>query len=114
MDVPAFQLWLEFEHWVAKPDDDMRDDFFNMIVEVEDGRRYVLNVWTFQYFQRVQREAAEVPDSTVESKYLLPPDLFVERMDRALIESVVGRMFAEGEMDDAWLCVEHEGAIRNS
>ena len=39
VEVPAFELWLEFEHWEPKPGDDPTDDFFNMQVTLPDGRR---------------------------------------------------------------------------
>ena len=53
-EVPAFELWLEFEHWEPKPDDDPTDNFFNMQVKLPDGRRYALNVWTFKFLQKAR------------------------------------------------------------
>ena len=41
-------------------------------------------------------------------EYLLPPDLFVERLDRALLERVVAQMLSEGEMKPEWLCPPDE------
>jgi len=106
--VPAFELWLEFEQWERKPDDDFTDDFFNMQVRLADGRRYALNVWTFKFLQRARHpwpyeEGVGEPDD-----YLLPPDLFVERLDRKMLERVVSRMLANDEMKPGWLCPPEE------
>jgi hypothetical protein len=34
----------------------------------------------------------------------LPPDLFVQSLDRATIEKVVTNMLEAGELSDKWLC----------
>jgi hypothetical protein len=52
MSRSEFELWLEFEHWVAEKDDDPTDDFFNMLITLPDGTEYALNVWTYKYFNR--------------------------------------------------------------
>jgi hypothetical protein len=103
-EIPSFELWLEFEQWESNPDDDPTDDFFNMQVRLADGTRYALDVWTFKFLHRARypwpyEQAAGEP-----AEYLLPPDLFVERLDRTLLERVVARMLAEGEMKAEWLC----------
>src|SRR5262245_54140456 len=81
-DDPAFELWLEFEHWEPKPDDDPTDDFFNMQVKLPDGRRYALNVWTFKFIQKARYPWPYEEGVGEPEEYLLPPDLFVERLDR--------------------------------
>ncbi len=35
-------------------------------------------------------------------KYLLPPDLFVERLDRGLLEAVISDLIARGEIREDW------------
>ena len=51
MNATPFALWLEFEHWVAKPDDDPEDDFCNIRVDLASGEAYALNIWTFKYLE---------------------------------------------------------------
>jgi hypothetical protein len=108
MKVPAFELWLEFEHWVAEPCDDPTDDFFNMLVRLADGRRYALNVWTFKFLQKARYPWPYQVGTGVPEEYLLPPDLFVERLDRGLMERVISQMLAKDEMKPEWLCPPEE------
>lgn len=79
--MPAFELWLEFEHWVANEQDNPYNDFFNMHVILPDGKKYALNVWTFKYLEQAQCEAKDMGEF-LGGQYLLAPDLFVERLDR--------------------------------
>lgn len=101
--LPTFELWLEFEQYEPKPEDDPTDGFANVQVRLPDGRRYAMNVWTFGYMQRAPYEDEEEP-----IEYMLPPDLFVARMDRATIDRGVRQMLVKGEMRSEWLCPEEE------
>jgi len=101
--MPNFELWLEFELWrAAGGTDDPKNDFFNMQVTLDDGRKYALNVWTIGSFARLVAEAKAEPDY-LNGAYMLPPDLFVDRMDRALLESVVADMLETDQIRDEWL-----------
>ena len=101
--MPKFELWLEFELWRASGDtDDASDDFFNMEITLEDGRKYALNVWTIGSFTRLAAEAKTESDC-LRGAYMLPPDLFVDRMNRELLESIVADMLETGQMRDEWL-----------
>ena len=101
-----FTLWLEFEHWTPSPDEDApRREFFNMSVTLPNGQRYALNVWTYGYFERARAEAATEPE-TLGGRFLEPPDLFVEGMDRGLLEIVVANLIANGRMRPEWLVPE--------
>jgi len=99
----SFELWLEFEHWAPGHDSDPTDELANVQVLLPDGRRYALNVWTFEFIHRARLE--DDPDAPAE--YLLPPDLLVERLDRPTIERVVRQLLARDEMRAAWLCPPH-------
>jgi hypothetical protein len=100
---PAFELWLEFERWEPKPGDDPADDFCNVQVRLPDGRRYALNVWTFRFLHRARFDWPHDPDGEP-AEYVVAPDLFVERLDRPLLERAVSAMLANGEMKVEWLC----------
>src|SRR3954452_21251893 len=100
---PAFELWLEFEEMVPTPDADPTDDFFNRQVKLPDGRRYALNVWTFKFLQKARYPWPYLEGVGEPEEYLLPPDLFIERLDRGLLERVVRQMLTEDEMKPEWL-----------
>lgn len=104
VETPVFDLWLEFEHVKANPDDDPTDDFANMEVHLLDGSRYALNVWTFDFLRRARFPWPYETGVGMPAEYVLPPDLFVERLDRPTLERVVARMLLEGEMRSEWLC----------
>lgn len=101
----SFTLWLEFEEYAdgyPGPSDDPFNDFANIAVYLDDGRRYALNVWTFLYLQ-----------SAWESEYLVAPDLIVARLDRPTLERIVQQMIENDELKAEWLCMpdekEHNG-----
>lgn len=96
---PAFDLWLEFEH--AQP---QSDDFANVQVRLPDGRRYAMNVWTFGFLPQARFPWPYQEGVGDPAEYLLPPDLFVARLDRPTLERVVAQMLAAGEMRAEWLC----------
>jgi hypothetical protein len=104
-----FDLWLEFEHTTPTPNDDPTDDFANVAVTLPDGRRYAMNVWTFRFLHRARFPWPYERTDGVPAEYVLPPDLFVERLDRPTLERVVGEMIAKGELDERWLCEDDGG-----
>lgn len=105
--MPAFELWLEFEHWVPNEQDNLDNDFFNMHVILPDGKKYTLNVWTFKYLEQARCEVKDTGEY-LGGKYLLPPDLFVERLDRKLLEEIFAELIKDGYMKDEWLVNESE------
>jgi len=94
-----FTLWLEFELWDLSPLDDPSDDFFNMAVKTNDGRSCELDVWTFKFLKRA-REENQLSGDNLSGQYLKPPDLFVEREDRELLEEVVKHMIENDELEE--------------
>jgi hypothetical protein len=98
---PEFELWLEWEAiessdvFAPWDSDDPEDDFFNMEVRLPDGRFYGLNVWTYRFLERAQQENQKTGDY-LGGAYLIPPDLFVARRDRSLLEEVVRDILQTG------------------
>ncbi|TXI50905.1 MAG: hypothetical protein E6Q50_02795 [Lysobacter sp.] len=95
---PTFTLWLEFETYAGgypQPGDDPDCDFCNALVRA-DGRVCGLNIWTFRFLDHVRRfdEFTGEPKPAIE-RFLLPPDLLVERLDRALIEASIATLLLE-------------------
>ena len=90
-----FDLCLEFDHWVPQECDDPEDDIFNMQIVMHGGKKYALNVWTFKAIWRAVKECRECGEC-LEGSYLLPPDLFVQRLDRTLLERIVDDLIAHG------------------
>ncbi len=96
-----FDLWLEFEHWVPQEGDDPEDEFFNMTVTLPEGKKYALNVWTYKYLSRAVQEC-RTSGEHLGGSYLPAPDLFVERLDRKLVEDVVGDLIARDGLSPQW------------
>lgn len=85
-----FDLWLEFEE--TEDREAPTNDFANILVTLNDGRKYGINVWTFSYLNTAQKEEGEL--------YLVPPDLFVKELTRGCIEQTISQLLAEGELED--------------
>jgi hypothetical protein len=108
-----FDLWLEFESGdpIDQPSNSPVENFANVVIQLTDGKRYCLNVWTFdfvplaRYSWPYKKDTGEVP-----AKYVLPPDLLVERLDRVTIQDVISAMLAAGELRPEWLCTDNEKA----
>jgi hypothetical protein len=107
MSETKFDLWLEFEHWEWKEGDDPEDDFFNMHIQLANGETYALNVWTFKFFSRL-RQGYQESGENLSGKYLVAPDLFVERLDRNLVTEVVRDLVSNHGLKIEWLVPESE------
>ena len=94
-----FTLWLEFEHLILDSLHDPSDDFFNINVRTNDGRSCGLNVWTFKFLKRTREEDRTSGDN-LSGLYLKPPDLFVDRAERELLENVVKHMIENDELEE--------------
>ena len=100
----TFTLWLEFEWWEARPDDDPEANFFNMQIHFLDGPSYALNVWTYRYLNIAHQEDCMSGDN-LNGAYLLPPDLFVTKLDRSHIAAVVMDLAQHGRLREEW-CIQ--------
>ena len=109
---PSFDLWLEFE--IGSPNEPANrptENFCNIQVTLDDNRTYALNVWTFDFLPLARYPWPYSVDTSAElSKYLLPPDLFVERLDRPTIEAVIRELLANNEMKSEWLCAPQDSS----
>ena len=100
-----FYLRLEFEECVPIQENDPSNDFFMMSIIFESGLKYELEVWTFKYLLTEVKDDLEKDYDrklTLAGKYLKPPDLFIEKMDRELIESIVLHMIENDELLETW------------
>lgn len=94
MDKKRFQeVWLEYEEF-SEPltDEEMYNDICNVMVTLSDGRRYAFNVWTFKFLERAISDC-KVTGEHLSGLYLPPPDLLVQRLDRATIEQSLNHWF---------------------
>ncbi len=108
MKEPAFTLWLEFEEYQDHPEatqSDPENDFCNIAITLASGERYALNVWTFRYLQTA-REVGDHPSEEMRGRYLFPPDLFVERLDRPTLEAIAADLLRHGGLKSEWLVDE--------
>jgi hypothetical protein len=105
-----FELWLETE--IGEPNlpaNRPTENFCNISVRLNDGRRYAMNVWTFDFLPLARYDwPYEIIEGQESAKYVLPPDLFVERLDRSTIEIVITQLLANNEMNPDWLCPTDE------
>jgi hypothetical protein len=107
---PEFELWLEWEAiessdvFAPWDNDDPEDDWFIMQVRLPDGRYYALNVWTYGSLERAHQADVKTGDN-LGGAYLLPPDLFVARRDRTLLEGVVRDILRTG-VPETWQLLE--------
>ena len=97
-----FKLWLEFKIWEPKADDDIENDFFNMQIELDTGETYALNVWTFKYLQTALEEQKQ-ERGVLGTKYMVTPDLLVEKMDRDLLIEIVNDLIINNELKEEWI-----------
>ena len=100
-----FDLWLEFEHWIPNEADDPEDDFINMEITLPHGPKYSLNVWTFKFLDRARLDDQEASEH-LRGKYLLPPSLLVERLERRLLEDIVRDLIQTKRLKNEWLVSE--------
>lgn len=85
-----FALWLEFEE--TEGWEDLTNDFANIEVTLEDGRKYGINVWTFNYLNEAKKEEGNL--------YVIPPDLFVAELTRDCVEQAISKLLEEGELEN--------------
>lgn len=82
-----FKLWLEFEE-VDPNNWDIENDFCNIHVDLEDGRHYGLNVWTYKFLETAIIEDKKTGQN-LSGLYQIPPDLFVKELTRKCIQQTI-------------------------
>jgi len=82
-----FTLWLEFEE-VDPTNWDKKNEFCNIHVDLEDGRHYGVNVWTYKFLQTAINED-EKTGQNLNGLYQKPPDLFVKELTRECIQQTI-------------------------
>lgn len=82
-----FTLWLEFEE-VDPNNWDFENEFCNIRVDLEDGRHYGLNVWTYKYLETAINEDKKT-EQNLSGLYQKPPDLFVKELTRECIQQTI-------------------------
>jgi hypothetical protein len=97
----SFTLWLEFEWWEPQFDDAPETNFFTMQIRLSDGRRYALNVWTYHYLSVARQDDLTTGDN-LHGAYLLPPDLFVTKLDRSHMAAVIMDLIQRNHLREEW------------
>ena len=82
-----FKLWLEFEE-VDQKNWDKENEFCNIRVELEDGRKYGVNVWTYKFLETAISDDKKTGQN-LSGLYLRPPDLFVKELTRECIQQTI-------------------------
>ena len=96
-DNHKFSLWLEFEE-VDPNNWDLKNDFCNIHVDLEDGRHYGLNVWTYKFLETSINEDKK-SGQHLSGLYQKPPDLFVKDLTRECIEQTIQDLLKIDDLD---------------
>jgi hypothetical protein len=96
-EATGFTLWLEFEH-IDMGNWDMENEFCNIHVELTDGRRYGLNVWTYKYLETAIDNDRQTGNN-LNGLYQTPPDLFVKELTRNCIEETIKDLLKQGGLE---------------
>lgn len=89
----SFKLWLEFEE--TTPWNNLKNDFANISVDTLDGRKYGINIWTYEFLNAVQKKGI----TKGSSNYIIPPDLFVKELTRDCIEKTIKDLLSQGNLE---------------
>ncbi len=92
-----FTLWLEFEE-VEPANWDKENDFCNIHVDMDDGRHYGLNVWTYAFLDTAIKEDKQTGQN-LNALYQKPPDLFVKELTRECIEKAIVDLLKIGDLE---------------
>lgn len=93
-----FKLWLEFEE-VDWDSWDKENNFANIQVDILDGKKYGLNVWTYKFLEIAI--AQDIEDNiNLNGLYMKPPDLFVKELTRDCIHRSIADLLKQGDLDD--------------
>ncbi len=92
-----FKLWLEFEE-VDTKNWDIENEFCNIHVDLEDGRHYGINVWTYKFLQTAIDDDKKTGQN-LSGLYQKPPDLFVKELTRECIEQTIQDLLKIGDLE---------------
>ena len=94
---PKFTLWLEFEE--VEPNNwNIENEFCNIHVDLEDGRHYGLNIWTYKFLETSINYDKETGQN-LGGLYQKPPDLFVKELTRECIEQTIQDLLKAGDLE---------------
>ncbi|MBW1656563.1 MULTISPECIES: hypothetical protein [Flavobacterium] len=93
-----FELWLEFEE-VDPENWKKENDFCNIHVIMKDGRRYGINVWTYDFLKTIVEYDKKQGDN-LNGLYQVPPDLFVKELSRDCIEKTINDLLKIGNLEE--------------
>ncbi|MNK18839.1 hypothetical protein D3C87_370510 [compost metagenome] len=92
-----FTLWLEFEE--INPNSwDIENEFCNIQINLEDGRNYGLNVWTYKYLETAVGQDKKTGQN-LNGIYQKPPDLFVQILTRECIQQTIDDLLKIGDLE---------------
>lgn len=94
---PRFKLWLEFEE-IGPTNWDKENNFCNIHVDLEDGRHYGLNIWTFKFLETAINKD-KISGENLSGLYQKPPDLFVKELTRECIEQAIVDLLRIGNLE---------------
>ena len=93
-----FKLWLEFEE-IDVTNWNLENDFCNIHVLLDDGRKYGLNIWTYKFLETAVLEDSK-NGQNLNGLYQTPPDLFVKELSRKCIEQTIAELLKNGNLED--------------
>lgn len=90
-------LWVEHEEWQP---DNKPNDYFNAQVTTTAGLVYAVSVLVLKYVHQSMEEESEGLQC---ERFLVCPDMIVEKSDRASLESIFSALVESGRMPQNWL-----------
>lgn len=96
-DSLGFTLWLEFEE-VDRGNWNTKNEYANIQVYLDDGRKYGINVWTYDFLQTAINHDIEEGLSQ-KGLYIIPPDLLVKELTRDCIERTIATLLEIGDLE---------------
>jgi hypothetical protein len=93
----TFKLWLEFEEF-DQDKWDIENEFCNIHVDLEDGRHYGINIWTYKFLETAVNENKKTGQN-LSGLYQKPLDLFVKELTRNCIQKTIEDLLKIGHLE---------------
>ncbi len=88
----SYSIWFEFEQYSGSDSTDREQDYCNVILTFEDGRKQGYNVWTVEYFKD---NVHTLLSNAEQNGYAVCPDIIVSHIQRESITEVLKQLMGQ-------------------